>query len=258
MFQCQKLIVVAVSLAVLAPCWVWADDSQDNECSFWCQREKELAAPFSAGAVTPLLVGAGLTAGTLAFKKPLVYDTQDEIAQDKPLGKFSVYGDMAGQLIPNAAYVTGMLIHSWAGGSAMSLASAAVMFKATAYAGVTAMVVKSIVQEPRPDDSDHRSFPSGHTTTAFAFAAAIQQMHGWYWGVPAYALAAFVGLSRINDNKHYLQDVMAGATIGTAYGIGIAQLDGFGEGPESVDSAKLLLTPSKDLRGVEAQYEIPF
>ena len=35
------------------------------------------------------------------------------------------------------------------------------------------------------------------------------------------ALAGTVALSRMNDNKHYLHDVVAGATIGTAYGLGI-------------------------------------
>lgn len=34
-------------------------------------------------------------------------------------------------------------------------------------------------------------------------------------------MAAFVGFSRINDNAHYLHDVLAGATIGATYGIGV-------------------------------------
>ena len=50
--------------------------------------------------------------------------------------------------------------------------------------------------------------------------------HPWYIGVPAYALASFVGLSRVNDNKHYIHDVLAGATIGTAFGYGTYYANG--------------------------------
>ena len=68
------------------------------------------------------------------------------------------------------------------------------------------------------------SFPSGHATTAFAFAGVIAAEHGWVYGTPAMLLAAFVGYSRINDNQHRTHDVIAGATIGltSAYGIYLA------------------------------------
>ena len=40
-------------------------------------------------------------------------------------------------------------------------------------------------------------------------------------GGAAYSLAGFVSYRRMNDNRHYLHDVMAGATIGTAFGYGV-------------------------------------
>ncbi|TBX70197.1 phosphatase PAP2 family protein [Flavobacterium silvisoli] len=75
--------------------------------------------------------------------------------------------------------------------------------------------LKRIVLKPRPDCSDNYSFPSGHTTSAFAGAAFIQRRHGWQYGIPSYVLASFVGYSRIQAKKHDGWDVLAGATIGT-------------------------------------------
>lgn len=59
------------------------------------------------------------------------------------------------------------------------------------------------------------SFPSGHTSTAFAFAASISmQNKKWYIVVPCYAWAASVGYSRMYLGEHYPSDVFAGAIIG--------------------------------------------
>ena len=76
--------------------------------------------------------------------------------------------------------------------------------------------LKRIVLKPRPDGSDNFSFPSGHTTSAFSGAAFIERRYGWKYGIPAYAMASFVGYSRIQANKHDGWDVLAGAVIGTA------------------------------------------
>lgn len=74
-------------------------------------------------------------------------------------------------------------------------------------------VLKYAVDSKRPNGGDH-SFPSGHTSAAFAAAGFIQQRYGWGYGFPAYAAAALVGVSRLTSNNHYIQDVIAGAAIG--------------------------------------------
>jgi len=83
--------------------------------------------------------------------------------------------------------------------------------------GVT-FALKTVVHEERPDNSDNRSFPSGHATNAFASATTLYRRYGWQTGVPAYAMATFVGGTRIAADKHYLHDVLAGAIIGTVSG----------------------------------------
>ena len=78
--------------------------------------------------------------------------------------------------------------------------------------------LKYTVDERRPDGSDRRSFPSGHTSTSFAAAATLHQRYGWKVGVPATLLASFVGVARVEAHKHFWHDVVAGAAIGEAAG----------------------------------------
>lgn len=57
------------------------------------------------------------------------------------------------------------------------------------------------------------SFPSGHTVTSFALAAAISILFT-RWSIPAFAAAVAIGMSRVLITSHYLSDVFAGAGIG--------------------------------------------
>ena len=74
--------------------------------------------------------------------------------------------------------------------------------------------LKYIVGETRPDKSDKRSFPSGHTSASFAGASFIQRRYGWKYSVPLYCAAAYTGFTRYFSNKHYIHDVIAGASVG--------------------------------------------
>jgi membrane-associated phospholipid phosphatase len=78
--------------------------------------------------------------------------------------------------------------------------------------------LKEAFPSRRPDGSDNKSFPSGHTSTSFAAAATLHNRYGWEAGLPAYVVASFVGLSRVEARKHRVGDVLVGAAIGTATG----------------------------------------
>jgi len=73
--------------------------------------------------------------------------------------------------------------------------------------------LKRIINKKRPNGGDY-SFPSGHTTSAFAGAAFIEKKYGWKIGIPAYLAATYVGWSRIHAEKHDIYDVLAGASVG--------------------------------------------
>jgi membrane-associated phospholipid phosphatase len=62
------------------------------------------------------------------------------------------------------------------------------------------------------------SFPSGHTSAAFATATVLHRRFGWRGGIPAYGVATYIGISRL-ERVHYLSDVMFGAGLGIASGL---------------------------------------
>ena len=78
--------------------------------------------------------------------------------------------------------------------------------------------VKYSVKRMRPDGSTRNSFPSGHTSVSFASATVLQREFGWKVGIPAYAVASYIGYSRIEHKRHYLSDVVFGAAIGIVAG----------------------------------------
>jgi membrane-associated phospholipid phosphatase len=78
--------------------------------------------------------------------------------------------------------------------------------------------LKFAVQRERPDGSNNLSFPSGHAAVTFATATVIERHLGWRRSVLAYAIASYVALSRMHDNRHYLSDVVFGAAVGTIAG----------------------------------------
>jgi membrane-associated phospholipid phosphatase len=63
--------------------------------------------------------------------------------------------------------------------------------------------------------SNGHSFPSGHTSLAFATATSFAiQYKKWYVVVPAYLWAGSMGYSRLYLGKHYPSDVLGGAIVG--------------------------------------------
>jgi membrane-associated phospholipid phosphatase len=76
----------------------------------------------------------------------------------------------------------------------------------------------------------YQSFPSGHSTAAFAAAAAVtSESRRWWpheqWIVAPvmYGGATLVGLSRMYNNAHWASDVALGAAIGTFSGIKVVR-----------------------------------
>jgi len=102
--------------------------------------------------------------------------------------------------------------------------------------------LKAAVRRERPNQEDDKSFPSGHASNAFALAAVAERHYGWKAGVPAYAFASAVAVSRLQRNKHYLSDVMAGATLGYLVGRTVVRVNGGRPGSEATGT-RVSLTP---------------
>ncbi len=113
----------------------------------------------------------------------------------------------------------------------------AMMANAVAFTSLTVEWTKALVHRNRPilytaaapsvagDRDNQRSFPSGHTATAFAVATAYAVMaerqqlpHARRNEILLYAGAAGVGAMRVAAGRHFVTDVIGGAVLGAGIG----------------------------------------
>lgn len=146
-----------------------------------------------------------------------------------------------GEPLGNLLYVLPALAITYTGahyGNNLELKGAAYMgVKATVIGGIAALSLKSLFQRRRPDagtaansefwlgpfpirNDDFHSFPSGHTTVAFALATSISEYYKddiWV-ALTLYPLATITAWSRVYDDRHWASDVVAGAALGVLIG----------------------------------------
>ena len=83
---------------------------------------------------------------------------------------------------------------------------------------VLAQGMKHAFRRQRPDGSDYRSFPSGHTMSTFAMASVLEREYGIGIGIAGYALASYISVARVDEHKHYWSDLVFGAVAGYVIG----------------------------------------
>ena len=125
------------------------------------------------------------------------------------------------------------------GTSTYLLAGRAIYFlTAIAVSGVAAQLVKHLVGRARPvrfgidgpfsfhpfsAENALASFPSGHTTSAFAAAVALGLMCP-RWRLWLLGWACLIGASRVLVGAHYPSDIVAGAALGGAVALAMARV----------------------------------
>lgn len=126
-----------------------------------------------------------------------------------------------GQLVGGFLLQTGLALGTYTVGRTTNHERLAILgshlFRAQVVAQTTTQTIKLAARRTRPDGTP-LSFPSGHSAAAFATASVLQSDFGWKLGAPAYAVATWVAASRVQMKRHYVSDVVAGATVGLLAG----------------------------------------
>ncbi|MFH0736434.1 MAG: phosphatase PAP2 family protein [bacterium] len=164
-----------------------------------------------------------------------------EISEDFGNSRNNSIGSMDKDLIPDYIFYSRLAltaaadIFTDADISSKSFRQIFLFKKSLLYTYTLTEIVKNSITRNRPDNSDSRSFFSGHTATAFAASTFLyRELDDFYdkWDVTRadkklrttfkiasfgilYGWAGYVGYSRIYDKKHYLSDVITGAAVGT-------------------------------------------
>ena len=164
-----------------------------------------------------------------------------EIAEDfGSAGHFS-FGSIDQDIIPKTIFIsrlaitTGLNFFTDKNISQDNYRNIFLFQKSLLYTYTLTEIVKGLTHRERPDNSDDRSFFSGHTSTVFAASTFLfLELNDFYndWNVTEnnpllkttfkattfaalYGWAGYVGYSRIHDKKHYLSDVLVGAAVGS-------------------------------------------
>ncbi len=150
----------------------------------------------------------------------------DVVAQVEP------FGELRSLYVVVGAYAGGLALHRpGLRRTAVEAATASI-----AAGGIVTPLIKLAVGRARPRQhegayafhgfSGDASFPSGHTTQAFAVASVLAaEAHPLWAKVAAYGLATGVAGSRIYHDAHFVTDVTAGALIGTVVGHSVVGYD---------------------------------
>ncbi len=193
------------------------------------------------GNARPLLIGAGLALGSSLLDR-----RAESYFDHHSYTTFGRTGATLGQGLVVATVTAGLfgagaLTHDGRFHDTTYDLSQAVLVNA-AYT----FALKSAIHRTRPDGSDVMSFPSGHTSTAFAAATVLQAHYGAKVGIPAYGIASFIGVSRMASGAHHLSDVLAGATLGYVVGRTVVAHDADRPGRHRVLAIGSAASPSGD------------
>ena len=163
------------------------------------------------------------TAGLVAIPISFVLDkpVNDHVQQHSLFSdKISSIGDFYGHrwgyyLAFSSVFITGYLNKK---SISEMVPQAGLMIESILTTAALTELIKLSVYRQRPIGYGKNSFPSGHTSGSFALAVSINHLYGKTAGGLAYGMAVFVAGSRINDQKHYLSDVVTGALVGVLVG----------------------------------------
>lgn len=210
------------------------------------------------------------------FQRPSVHRNR---TLDHTASGIRTLGDPGALILSVGAYTAGRITHH------PTLADVGLhATEAAVVSGIATGVIKQLVGRARPYvvsnydatvfkplrwESGYSSFPSGHTTAAFATAAAVSaelsrsdfaRTHRVVVRVVTpmlYGTASLVGLSRMYHNAHWGSDVVAGAGLGTLAGHMVVRMQHNGA-PSHVERWLLPSRVAPSVDGAVVAWSVPF
>lgn len=191
-FNCFKLNAQVIDV-------IASEDSMNTDKSF----VKSSIIPLS-------LISIGVIASSSQFEKDLRYDIRDIVGKEYQFGidDYLIYVPVIEMYVADAFHLKAK--NHWFDQTKYLLISNTISV-------IITNSLKRIVLKRRPDLSSRLSFPSNHTSFAFANASVL--MHEFRTSAPILAYSGFVfstttGVFRMANDKHWISDVIVGAGIG--------------------------------------------
>ena len=192
-------------------------------------------SPFKVKKRSLLFLGGfALTAAFLVTKDEVFNaDVREFVADNRWVRKSSPVFTQMGSTPVNLGLIGSFYLGGVLFKDARARKTARLSLLSLMHAFVVTQVAKRVFRRQRPyvedgvdrwfapgNGTDYRSFPSGHTSSAWSVATVIAGMYRDKPAVPVlcYSLATLVGLSRMTENKHWASDVFVGAVLGYAIG----------------------------------------
>lgn len=129
-----------------------------------------------------------------------------------------------------------------------------IIFQSLSYTGISVMGFRIIAGRERPYsgfgpftfngftmDNEIQSFPSGHTTVAFAVSSAIAEYYDkWWLRIGMYGFASLTAYARVRNMQHWFSDVVFGALLGITGGLHVAAQERKREGKTTSNNFSII------------------
>ena len=167
----------------------------------------------------------GIGAGAAALAHPFDDQVNDQLVGSDAVGRFFAPGKHIGSTYVQGGlavglYVIGRYMLPREQGAPRTNKVSHLGFdllRALAVSQALTQAIKVTTQRDRPT-GECCAFPSGHASASFATASVLERHLGYRAAWPTLLVATYVGMSRLHDNRHYLSDVLFGASVGIASG----------------------------------------
>ncbi len=209
------------------------------------QPEPLLRRLLSRRSAAILVVGGLLAAATTPYEGAASAEATARSLERGSLDFISSPGDVFGSSATAALMVAACQSIAGAGGGTRFEQASDDLLQGLAVTAATVGTLKLLSGRTRPNGAPH-SFPSGHTATAFTVATVLDSHLGPRIGIPAHILAAATAIARVEHRKHYISDVIFGASVGIAVGLAVSDQD------------SPLFRPEIDVRADRAAFTLRF